>query len=102
MKPETEIYAEPTCVAVWHDSELERRSLTLRRLDNLISRFEEPSSTARWDAPLFTISCFDPPLYSPGSDEPASPDAERIWTTITSGDIKPPNVATLPVSFLHS
>lgn len=72
------------------------------RLDNLISRLEEPNSAARWDAPLITIPHFDPPLTTPPSN-PSSPDvlgsveAERVWAAITTGDIKPPNIATLPV-----
>ncbi|KAL8293260.1 hypothetical protein RQP46_000954 [Phenoliferia psychrophenolica] len=78
LKPEAETYAEAT-------------------LDNLISRFEEPSSVARWDKPLFTVSCFDPPLDSPSIEDGGNVDAERIWAALISGDIKPPNVATLPV-----
>ncbi|KAK4703078.1 protein KTI12, partial [Phenoliferia sp. Uapishka_3] len=78
LKPEAERYAEAT-------------------LENLISRFEEPSSTARWDKPLFTVSCFDSPMISVGEGALENADAERIWLAITAGDIKPPNVATLAV-----
>ncbi|KAG0657767.1 hypothetical protein C6P46_006234 [Rhodotorula mucilaginosa] len=75
-------------------------------LDNLISRFEEPQSAARWDAPLFTIATDDPPFDTPspatttqtgGGDDTVplgSTEAERIWTAITEGVIKPSTVAT--------
>lgn len=72
-------------------------------LDNLISRFEEPQSAARWDAPLFTIATDDPPFDEPaatatqegGDSVPlGSTEAERIWTAITEGVIKPSTVAT--------
>jgi protein KTI12 len=80
------------------------------RLDNLISRFEEPQSAARWDAPLFTIATDDPPFDTPspatttqtgGGDDTVplgSTEAERIWTAITEGVIKPSTVATQQVS----
>ncbi|GAA5823836.1 hypothetical protein JCM11251_003315 [Rhodosporidiobolus azoricus] len=66
-------------------------------LDNLISRFEEPNSVARWDAPLITVASDDPPLTT--RPDPAeegdfgSEAAERIWAAITEGDIKPANAA---------
>ncbi|GAA5876196.1 hypothetical protein JCM1840_007068 [Sporobolomyces johnsonii] len=70
-------------------------------LDNLISRFEEPSSSARWDSPLITVACDDPPLNErpPGAEDSAlgSPEAERIWEAITQGELKPANVATQAV-----
>lgn len=75
--------------------------LCVDRLENLISRFEEPSSAARWDSPLITIPHFEASLCQvpPDSEEGVhgSPDAVRIWEAISTGDIKPPNVATLPV-----
>ncbi|BGP57263.1 hypothetical protein JCM8202_002840 [Rhodotorula sphaerocarpa] len=68
-------------------------------LDNLISRFEEPQSAARWDAPLFTVADDDPPFDATATSEQGetkldSKDAERIWTAITEGVIKPSTVAT--------
>jgi tRNA uridine 5-carbamoylmethylation protein Kti12 len=56
------------------------------RLDNLISRYEEPSSMVRWDSPLFTIPWSE-------SDVPI----ELIWKAITEGNVKPPNVGTQAV-----
>jgi hypothetical protein len=56
-------------------------------LDNLLVRFEEPSSMVRWDAPLFTVAW----------DDPGIPDAQ-IWDAITKGNVKPPNSGTLAVS----
>lgn len=72
------------------------------RLDNLISRFEEPQSAARWDAPLFTVADDDPPFDATATSQQGetkldSKDAERIWTAITEGVIKPSTVATQQV-----
>ena len=55
-------------------------------LDNLIMRFEEPSSMVRWDSPLVTI---------PWTDEDIP--REDIWKAVMEGIVKPPNVATLAV-----
>lgn len=90
------------CVA--HSLILAHRSL-MHRLENLISRFEEPNSAARWDAPLITVPFFDPSLCQKPEAQDATPcgeilgsgDAERIWEALTTGDVKPPNVAVLPV-----
>ncbi|KAG8956297.1 hypothetical protein FRC04_004377 [Tulasnella sp. 424] len=51
--------------------------------DNLLMRFEEPNSMARWDSPLFTVSSTDEmPL-------------EALWTTIMTGAKAPTNVAVV-------
>ncbi|GAA5891373.1 hypothetical protein JCM8208_002606 [Rhodotorula glutinis] len=69
-------------------------------LDNLISRFEEPNSAARWDAPLVTVADDDPPLDAPGAGAGAgesvegSEVAQQVWRAITEGELKPPNLAT--------
>ena len=55
-------------------------------LDNLVQRYEEPSSMVRWDSPLFTVPWTDP-------DVPA----EDIWRAITQGLVKPPNTGTQAV-----
>jgi len=52
-------------------------------LENLIMRYEEPSSMARWDSPLFTVAW---------DDEKIPEDA--IWRAITQGDVKPANAGT--------
>jgi len=57
------------------------------RLDNLLQRYEEPSSMARWDSPLFTVLWTD-----------ESPPNEDIWKAVTEGLVKPPNVGTQSVS----
>ncbi|KAF9531582.1 chromatin associated protein KTI12 [Crepidotus variabilis] len=56
-------------------------------LENLIMRYEEPSSMVRWDAPLFTVLWSD-------NDIPGA----QIWEAITSGNLKPPNAGTLSVA----
>lgn len=57
-------------------------------LDNLIARYEEPSSMARWDSPLFTIPW----------DE--SMPFDDIQKALTEGNVKPPNAGTLSVSMI--
>ncbi|EJD02833.1 chromatin associated protein KTI12 [Fomitiporia mediterranea MF3/22] len=66
------------------------------RLDNLIMRYEEPSSMVRWDSPLFTV---------PWTDE--NLPEEDIWKAIMEGVVKPPNagtsaVAVAPTDALHT
>ncbi len=60
------------------------------RLDNLIARYEEPSSMVRWDSPLFTIPWSE-------SDVPI----ELIWKAITEDSVKPPNMGTQAVGDHH-
>ncbi|GAA5961428.1 hypothetical protein JCM3765_003576 [Sporobolomyces pararoseus] len=67
-------------------------------LENLMSRFEEPSSSARWDSPLITIASDDAPLDTRASGgetaEFVSKEAEAIWQALTNSELKPPNLAT--------
>ncbi|KAF9000371.1 chromatin associated protein KTI12 [Hymenopellis radicata] len=60
---------------------------TAETLDNLIQRFEEPSSMVRWDSPLFTLLWTDDGIPSPD-----------IWKAIISDDVKPPNSGTLSIT----
>jgi len=72
-----------------HSSVLEfLLQLCVRSLENLLMRFEEPSSMVRWDTPLFTILWTDEMI--PG---------EQIWDSITKGNLKPPNSGTLSVGY---
>ena len=59
------------------------------RLDNLLMRYEEPSSMVRWDSPLFTVPWID-------EDVPI----DDIWKAITEGNVKPPNAGTQAVRTL--
>ncbi len=70
-----------------HSDESCGLSLAPRRFDNLIQRFEEPSSMVRWDSPLFALPW----------DEPDIP-LEELWLAATQGTLKPPNTATIAVS----
>ncbi|PFH50018.1 hypothetical protein AMATHDRAFT_4408 [Amanita thiersii Skay4041] len=54
--------------------------------ENLLMRFEEPSSMVRWDFPLFTV-------ISPDENIPGS----LIWESINQRTLKPPNTGTIPV-----
>lgn len=56
------------------------------RLDNLLLRYEEPSSMVRWDSPLFTVLWTD-------EDVPV----DGIWKAVTEGNVKPPNAGTQAV-----
>ncbi|KAI0745976.1 chromatin associated protein KTI12 [Earliella scabrosa] len=55
-------------------------------LENLLMRYEEPSSMVRWDSPLFTVPWTD-------ADVPA----DEIWKAVTEGIVKPPNAGTQAV-----
>ena len=56
-------------------------------LENLLMRYEEPSSMVRWDSPLFTV---------PWTDDDVPID--DIWKAITEGNLKPPNAGTQAVN----
>jgi hypothetical protein len=53
--------------------------------DNLLMRFEEPSSMVRWDSPLISIPWDEEPPY------------EEIWNVVMKGEKKGPTAATLQV-----
>jgi tRNA uridine 5-carbamoylmethylation protein Kti12 len=55
--------------------------------DNLLMRFEEPSSMVRWDSPLISIPWDEEPPY------------EEIWNVVMKGEKKGPTAATLQVSY---
>jgi protein KTI12 len=57
-----------------------------KSLENLIARYEEPSSMVRWDSPLFTVPWSEPDV--PGA---------QIWDAITTATVKPPNAGTQAV-----
>ncbi|WWC66893.1 uncharacterized protein I206_100800 [Kwoniella pini CBS 10737] len=76
------VVASPDKCAEWHEKRGEC-SYKPATFDNLIMRFEEPSSMVRWDSPLFTI---------PWDEEPPF---EEIWNAILKGDKKPPPAAVL-------
>ncbi|KAI9635936.1 chromatin associated protein KTI12 [Dioszegia hungarica] len=76
------IATPPEVCREWHEKRGEC-SYKPETFDNLIMRFEEPSSMVRWDSPLFTIPYIDPlPL-------------DAIWATITTGAKAPPTAAVL-------
>ncbi|WEW59113.1 kti12, chromatin associated [Emydomyces testavorans] len=54
-------------------------------LQNLIFRYEEPSTSSRWDKPLFTVPWSDP-----------TPPTESIWTALTGQTISNPNLLPSP------
>ncbi|KAF8070212.1 chromatin associated protein KTI12 [Lyophyllum atratum] len=70
----------------WNATRQDGLTYAPETLENLLFRYEEPSSMVRWDSPLFTV------LW----DEDAPP-MPQIWDAITKGNIKPPNSGTLSV-----
>ncbi|EIN11621.1 chromatin associated protein KTI12 [Punctularia strigosozonata HHB-11173 SS5] len=71
----------------WNAARTDGRAYEPETLDNLLLRYEEPSSMVRWDSPLFTV---------PWTDE--HPPYDDIWRAITTGEIKAPNVGTQAVA----
>lgn len=57
-----------------------------RSLENLIQRYEEPSSMVRWDSPLITVLWED------------EVPVDQIWKAVMEGSVKPPNAGTQAVS----
>ncbi|KAJ7096407.1 chromatin associated protein KTI12 [Mycena epipterygia] len=78
------VVATPDLCREWNASRTDGRAYAPATLENLLVRFEEPSSMVRWDSPLFTI------LWT----EENIPTAE-IAQAIMSGNVKPPNSGTL-------
>ncbi|KAJ6586839.1 chromatin associated protein KTI12 [Mycena vulgaris] len=78
------VVATPDLCREWNSSRTDGRAYAPETLENLIVRFEEPSSMVRWDSPLFTV------LWT----EERVPAAE-IAQAILSGNVKPPNSGTL-------
>ncbi|KAI0688224.1 chromatin associated protein KTI12 [Cytidiella melzeri] len=70
----------------WNQSRPEQQRYSTDTLDDLLLRYEEPSSMVRWDSPLFT---------APWTDEAIASDG--IWKAVTEGIVKPPNAGTQAV-----
>ncbi|KAN0114123.1 Chromatin associated protein KTI12 [Russula decolorans] len=80
------VVATPELCKRWNTERQDDSGYSPETLDNLIARYEEPSSMVRWDSPLFTVPWSD-------SDLPI----ELIWKAITEGNVKPPNMGTQAV-----
>ncbi|KAI0744184.1 chromatin associated protein KTI12 [Daedaleopsis nitida] len=70
----------------WNSSRQDGLAYAPETLENLLMRYEEPSSMVRWDSPLFTVPWTD-------ADVPA----DEIWKAVTEGFVKPPNAGTQAV-----
>ncbi|KAA1471698.1 chromatin associated protein KTI12 [Dentipellis sp. KUC8613] len=89
------VVAPPAQCKQWNAERTDGKAYAPETLDNLIVRFEEPSSMVRWDSPLITIIWED------------SPPLEQIWKAATEGNVKPPNAGTqavpkAPTDALHT
>ncbi|KAG8887660.1 hypothetical protein FRB98_009222 [Tulasnella sp. 332] len=80
------IAATPEDCRKWNANKQPNEQYASPTLENLIMRYEEPNSMARWDSPLFTVSTED--------DLPA----ESIFAAVISGAKAPTNVAVLQVT----
>ncbi|KIJ49474.1 hypothetical protein M422DRAFT_59230 [Sphaerobolus stellatus SS14] len=81
------VAATPAQCAKWNTTRDPDKAYADGTLDNLIMRYEEPSSMVRWDSPLFTMA----------SDDAKIPE-EELWQAVTKGDIKPANAGTRAVA----
>jgi protein KTI12 len=81
------VVASPDLCREWNASRQTSTAYDSTTLENLLVRFEEPSSMVRWDTPLFTIMWNDEDIPGIG-----------IWEAITQGSLKPPNSGTLAVA----
>ncbi|KAF7376072.1 hypothetical protein MSAN_00022000 [Mycena sanguinolenta] len=77
------VVATPELCRQWNQSRVDGRVYASETLENLLVRFEEPSSMVRWDSPLFTV---------PWTEELP---AEQIAQALLTGNVKPPNSGTL-------
>lgn len=66
---------------------------TKSSFDNLIMRFEEPSSMARWDSPLFAISWDD------DLEGVSHTTLDDLWLAVTQGVKKGPTAAVVTVRY---
>ncbi|WVO14855.1 hypothetical protein L204_102494 [Cryptococcus depauperatus] len=76
------VIAPPEKCREWHEKRGEC-SYKPATFENLIMRYEEPSSMVRWDSPLFSLPWDEDPPF------------EDIWNAIIKGDKKPPTSAVL-------
>ncbi|KAF6759984.1 chromatin associated protein KTI12 [Ephemerocybe angulata] len=81
------VVAAPDVCREWNANRKDGRTYSTETFENLIMRYEEPSSMVRWDSPLFSILWLDTEI--PG---------EQIWDALTKGVVKPPNGASLSVA----
>ncbi|THH04705.1 hypothetical protein EW146_g10111 [Bondarzewia mesenterica] len=81
------VVATPESCKQWNEEREGVKAYNSETLDNLIQRFEEPSSMVRWDSPLFTVLWSD-------DDVPL----DQIWKAVMEGNVKPPNAGTQAVS----
>lgn len=80
------VVATPELCRLWNQERSDGHGYAPETFDNLIARYEEPSSMVRWDSPLFTVPWSE-------SEIPV----ELMWRAITEGDVKPPNAGTQAV-----
>ncbi|KZW00241.1 chromatin associated protein KTI12 [Exidia glandulosa HHB12029] len=75
--------APPDKCKEWHAARDETDKYDDATFDNLLMRYEEPSSMVRWDSPLFIVACDD-----------QSPPLDDIWKAVTAGNVQVANAGT--------
>ncbi|KAN0134033.1 Chromatin associated protein KTI12 [Lactarius tabidus] len=78
------VVATPELCWRWNTERSDGHAYAPETLDNLIARYEEPSSMVRWDSPLFTVPWSECDILI----------IDLIWRAITEGNVKPPNAGT--------
>ncbi|EIM82814.1 chromatin associated protein KTI12 [Stereum hirsutum FP-91666 SS1] len=89
------VVAPPESCKRWNEERQDGKAYKPETLENLIQRYEEPSSMVRWDSPLITVLWED------------EVPTDQIWKAVMEGNVKPPNagtqaVAKAPSSALHT
>ncbi|KAF8514209.1 chromatin associated protein KTI12 [Hysterangium stoloniferum] len=77
------VVATPEQCMKWNAERAADNAYAPETLNNMIMRYEEPSSMVRWDSPLFTLPW----------DEEKIPE-EELYQAITMGEVKPANAGT--------
>ncbi|GHJ84013.1 hypothetical protein NliqN6_0415 [Naganishia liquefaciens] len=83
------VVAPPQKCREWHEARAPENKYKPETFDNLIMRFEEPSSMARWDSPLFAIS-WDDDLEGAGQST-----LDDLWLAVIQGVKKGPTAAVV-------
>ncbi|KAH8107968.1 chromatin associated protein KTI12 [Cristinia sonorae] len=70
----------------WHTARTDVPQYPPETFENLLMRFEEPSSMVRWDSPLISLPWTDVDI-----------PIDDVWKAVMEGVVKPPNAGTQAV-----
>lgn len=77
------VVAPPDKCKEWHAARQESEQYESATFDNLLVRYEEPSSMVRWDSPLFTVAWDD-----------ANAPWDDVWKAVSLGQVQVANAGT--------